>query len=191
MNKKHEEGNSDNTEQETTESEGGQDTESTKEDNNTGKEAELEQKVETLTREVNELKDKNLRLYAEFDNYRKRSSKERIDLVKSAGQDVIASLLPILDDFERANKQLENSTDINAVKEGILLIQAKLKSLLEQKGLTPMQSAGETFDADLHDAITEAPAPSEDMKGKVIEEIEKGYYLNDKIIRHAKVIVGK
>ena len=134
--------------------------------------------------------DKYLRLYAEFDNFRRRTTKERIDLLQTAGKEIIVSLIPVLDDFERAAKAMETSTDVNAVKEGVALIQNKLTGILTQKGLKPMESIGTAFDADVHEAITNIPAPSNDMKGKVIDEMEKGYYLNDTVIRFAKVVVG-
>lgn len=143
-----------------------------------------------LKAEVTEANNKFLRLYAEFDNYKRRTSRERIELLQTAGKDVLVSLLPVLDDFERAMKSMETATDVDAVKEGVELIQNKLKSTLTNQGLKEMESLGEPFDADLHDAITNVPAPSEDLKGKVIDELEKGYYLNDKVIRFAKVIVG-
>jgi molecular chaperone GrpE len=134
--------------------------------------------------------DKYLRLYAEFDNFRRRTTKERIDLLQTAGKETIVALLPVLDDFERAIKSMEAATDVNAVKEGVVLVQNKLNNILSQKGLKPMTSVGEAFDADLHEAITNIPAPTDDMKGKVIDEMEKGYYLNDNVIRFAKVVVG-
>ena len=145
---------------------------------------------EKLRAEVAELNNKFLRLYAEFDNFKRRTSKERIELLQTAGKDVLTSLLPVLDDFERALKSMGTATDVNAVKEGIELVQSKLKNILTQKGLKEMESKGTTFDADFHEAITNIPAPSEDLKGKVIDEVEKGYYLNDKVIRFAKVVVG-
>jgi molecular chaperone GrpE len=134
--------------------------------------------------------DKYLRLYAEFDNFRRRTQKERSELLQTAGKDVIVSLLPILDDFERAEKAMETSKDIDAVKQGVALVQSKLNNLLSQKGLKPMQSIGTEFDPDLHEAITNIPAPTDDLKGKVLDEMEKGYTLNDNVIRFAKVIVG-
>jgi molecular chaperone GrpE len=134
--------------------------------------------------------DKYLRLYAEFDNFRRRTNKERAELLQTAGKEVIVSLLPLLDDFERAVRSMENATDINAVKEGVVLVQNKLNNILSQKGLKPMESIGHPFDAELHEAITNIPAPTDEQKGKVIDEMEKGYYLNDKVIRFAKVIVG-
>lgn len=145
---------------------------------------------EKLRAELKEANDKYLRLYAEFDNYKRRTNKERIELLQSAGKDVLVSLLPIADDFDRAVKYMNTSSDLEAVKEGIVLVSSKFKSTLSQKGVKEMESIGTTFDADLHEAITNIPAPSEDMKGKVIDEVEKGYYLNDKVIRFAKVVVG-
>lgn len=143
-----------------------------------------------LKDELSQANDKYLRLYAEFDNFRRRTQKERADERANAGKEVIISLLPVLDDFERAIKAMENSTDINAVKEGVALVQHKLKNILSQKGLKEMTSKGEAFDAEIHEAITNIPAPTEDLKGKVVDELEKGYYLNDKVARFAKVVVG-
>lgn len=140
---------------------------------------------------INELNDKYLRLYSEFDNYRKRTAKEKMEFMKTAGEDVFKALLPILDDFERAIKSNTEIKDIEAVKEGFNLIYNKLKNSLTQKGLEEMNSTGETFNADIHEAITNVPAPSEDMKGKVVDELEKGYSLNGKIIRFAKVVIGQ
>lgn len=138
-----------------------------------------------------ELKDKYVRLFADFDNYKKRVARERLDLIKDAGKDVILNLLPVLDDFERALKAAESATEVEPVKEGMGLIQSKLLKNLEQKGLKASNPKGEPFDAELHEAITEIPAPTEDLKGKVVDVVEKGYYLNDRIIRYAKVVVGK
>ena len=137
-----------------------------------------------------ELNDKYIRLYADFENYRKRMSKERIDLLKYAGEEVFKKIIPVLDDFERAFKSLAETTDINIIKQGEELIYNKFKNILTQNGLEEMKSSGQIFDSELHDAVTNIPAPSEKMKGKVIEEVEKGYYLNGKVIRHAKVVVG-
>jgi molecular chaperone GrpE len=134
--------------------------------------------------------DKYLRLYAEFDNYKRRTTKERVELLQTAGKEVIVSMLPVVDDFDRAVKAMENATDINAVKEGVLLVQSKLKNILTQKGLKEMDAKGTAFDADIHEAITNIPAPTDDLKGKVVDELEKGYYLNDKVVRFAKVVVG-
>lgn len=145
---------------------------------------------EKLKAEATDWQNKYLRLYAEFDNFKRRTSKERLELLQMAGKDVISDLLPVLDDFERAQKSVETATDIEAVAEGIKLVHHKLKNILAQKGLKEMKSVGAEFDADIHEGITNIPAPSEDMKGKVLDELEKGYYLHDKVIRFAKVIIG-
>ena len=144
-----------------------------------------------LQQEAAEWKDKYLRLVAEFDNFRKRNAKERLELIQTAGKDVIVSLLDVLDDSESAQKQLETSNDAAASKEGVLLVFNKLRNTLQSRGLKPMNSTGQEFNPDLHEAITEIPAPSKQLEGKVVDEVQKGYYLNDKIIRFAKVVVGK
>jgi molecular chaperone GrpE len=146
--------------------------------------------IEGYKSEIAELKDKYLRLYADFENFRRRTSKEKLEMISGASGDMVKSILPIVDDFERAKVSFDSSTDIEALKEGVDLIYSKLYKTLESKGLKPMVSKGETFDAEIHESIAQFPAPSEDLKGKVIDEIEKGYYLNDKVIRYAKVIVG-
>lgn len=151
----------------------------------------LKEKLNQLKEKNEELVDKYRRLYADFDNFKKRSAKEWLEKNKEAGKDVIAELLPVLDDFERALKTGKTSDSIDAMRQGSELIFNKLKKNLEQKGLEPMVSIGQPFDADRHDAITEIPAPKDELKGKVLDEIEKGYLLNGKIIRHAKVVVGK
>lgn len=153
-------------------------------------EPEQTSELENLRSELAEARDKYVRLYAEFDNYKRRTTKERIELLQSAGKDILSDLLPVLDDFERAIKSMDTASDVTAVKEGVSLVQHKLKNILQQKGLKEMQSRGEVFNSDLHEAITNIPAPSEDLKGKVVDELEKGYYLNDKVIRFAKVVVG-
>jgi molecular chaperone GrpE len=145
---------------------------------------------EKLQEENAALNDKYLRLFAEFDNYKRRTQKERVELLQTAGKDVIVSLLPVLDDFDRANKAMETATDINPIREGVALVHSKLKGILNQKGLKEMESINTVFDTDHHEAITKIPAPNEDLKGKVIDELEKGYTLNDKVIRFAKVVVG-
>lgn len=145
---------------------------------------------ERLTAELAEANDKYVRLYAEFDNYKRRVAKERIELIQTAGKDLMASLLPLIDDFDRALKAMETTTEINAIKEGISLVSQKLKNTLAQQGLKAMESIGKPFDAELQEAITSVPAPNEAQKGMVIDEIEKGYYLHDKVLRHAKVVVG-
>lgn len=144
-----------------------------------------------LKKNIEELNDKYLRLYSEFDNYKRRTIKERSELIQSAGKDTIISLLPVLDDFERAIKSMEAAENVDAVKEGVLLIQSKLNSILSHQGLSPMESVGKDFDVDYHEAITKIPAPSEEMKGKVMDELEKGYLLKDKVIRFAKVVIGE
>ena len=145
---------------------------------------------EKLKLEVAELNDKYLRLYSEFDNMRRRNAKERIELTQTAGKDIILSLLPVIDDFERALKSLEGDDNTSA-REGIALIHNKFLNILTQKGLTPMDAQGKDFDADIHEAITKIPAPSKDLKGKVVDVIEKGYTLQEKVIRYAKVVVGE
>lgn len=141
--------------------------------------------------ELDEVKDKHLRLIAEFDNFRRRTSKESLELRKVAGKEIIQSLLVVLDDMSRAEKQIENSNDVAALKEGTLLVFNKLRSVLQSKGLKAMDAANEEFNPDLHEALTEIPAPNEHMVGKIIDVVEPGYYLNDALIRHAKVVVGK
>lgn len=141
--------------------------------------------------ELADLKDKYLRLAAEFENYKRRTTKERIDLFKTANQELMVALLPVLDDFERARNATRDTADADAVRESIDIIQTKLNKTLQQKGLTPMEAKGGAFDADLHEAITQIPAPSGDLKGKIVDEVEKGYYLGDKVIRHAKVVLGQ
>jgi molecular chaperone GrpE len=138
-----------------------------------------------------EMHDKYIRLHAEFDNFRKRSNKERIDLVATASAGVLKDLIPILDDFERAITSNETAAEIESVKEGFLLIYNKYKGTLESKGLKPMISKGEVFDSELHEAIANIPAESDDMKGKIIDDVEKGYTLHDKVVRFAKVVVGQ
>lgn len=148
-------------------------------------------KLADMKAQLQEANDKYLRLVAEFDNFRKRNAKERIELVKNASEDMIKSLLEVLDDSDRAMKQLETSEDVSAIKEGISLVFTKFRNILSSKGLQVMESKGKDFDAELHEAVTEVPAPTEAMAGKVIDEVSKGYMLNDKIIRHPKVVVGK
>lgn len=150
----------------------------------------LKAEIEDLNQKNTALNDKYLRQVAEFDNFRRRNAKERVELIQTAGKDVITDLLVVLDDSERAQKQMENTEDITQIKLGVQLVFAKLRNTLSAKGLKPMESVGKEFDPDLHEAITELDAGKE-MKGKVVDEVEKGYYLNDKIIRHAKVVVGR
>ena len=147
-------------------------------------------KLKELEAKLAEEKDKWLRLYSEFENARKRNQRERAELLKSAGEDVFKLIIPVVDDFERAMKANETAEDINAVKEGFHLIFNKMKSSFSSKGLEEMKCMGETFDSETMEALTNIPAPSEDLKGKVVDVIEKGYLLNGKVIRFAKVIVG-
>ncbi|KAG4075209.1 hypothetical protein HA402_015456 [Bradysia odoriphaga] len=158
---------------------------------NTNEESAEATELEKKEQEVSEIRDKYLRLQAEFDNYRKRTAKERIELMQTASKELIISLLDVLDDTDRAVKQLETTTDVTAVKDGVMLVFNKLRNTLQAKGLKPMESIHTPFDPDLQEAITEIPAPTADLQGKVVDVLQPGYYLNDKLIRHAKVIVGK
>jgi len=147
--------------------------------------------VEQLTEEVKVEKDKFLRLFAEFENYKKRTSRERIELFRTANEDLMTVLLPILDDFERGLAEIKKAKDKELLK-GMKLINSKLMNSLTQKGLSPIKvENGETFDAELHEAITQIPAPTDDLKGKIIDVIEQGYKLGDKIIRYPKVVIGQ
>lgn len=145
--------------------------------------------TERLQKELGEMKDKYLRIYAEFDNYRKRTSKERQNIIKLAAKDSLGALLPAVDDFSRAIRLASDSEE--TIPEGVILIYNKLFKALEQQGIKEMETNGQDFDPELHEALTKIPAPSEELKGKVIDTIEKGYYLNDKIIRYAKVVIGE
>ncbi len=145
----------------------------------------------TLEQQLQNAQDKYTRLFAEFDNYKKRTSRERVELIQSAGKEVVSKLLTVLDDFDRALKAMETTQDVQGVKEGIDLVNNKFRKILEQEGLKEMEVIGQPFDADLQEAITSIPAPSANLKDKVVDVIEKGYYLNDKVIRYAKVVVGK
>lgn len=149
-----------------------------------------EEEVEKLRSEITELKDKYLRQVAEFENFKRRTAKERIEMIQTAGKEVITSLLEVLDDCDRAEKQLQGSEN-QPLKEGIQLVFNKLRNTMQSKGVKPMQTIGTDFNPDQHEAITEIPAPTEELKGKVVDEVQKGYYMNDKIIRFAKVVVGK
>lgn len=141
---------------------------------------------------LQEEKDRYLRLYSEFENFRRRTARERMELLQTAGKDVISLMLPVLDDMERALKASEGIGEANdQVVEGFKLIAKKMTSTLESLGLKPMNAQGVEFDAEIHEAVTKIPAPNEEMKGKVVDELEKGYFLNDKVIRFAKVVVGE
>lgn len=152
---------------------------------------EPENAVEKLQAELNEQKDKYIRLFAEFDNFKRRNAKERIELIQTAGKEVITSLLDVLDDCDRAEKQIQTSEDLQQIREGIQLVFGKLRNTMQSKGLKPMESIETDFDVEKHEAITEIPAPNPTLVDKVVDEVQKGYYLNDKIIRFAKVVVGK
>ena len=151
----------------------------------------IEDELEQITMKCAELNDKNLRLMAEFDNYRKRTLKERMDLLKTAGESVLVNMLPLVDDFERAMKAMETSEDLEAVKDGVDLIYAKFVAFLLQNGIKAIPDQNEVFNTEFHEAITTFPAPSEELKGKIIDCVSKGYTLNDKVIRFSKVVVGE
>ena len=147
--------------------------------------------LDQLKADLADQKDKYLRLMAEFENFRRRTAKERLDLIQTAGKDVIVSMLEVMDDCDRAEKQLNSADDIAVQKEGIQLVFNKVRSTLQSKGVTAMESLHKDFNVELHEAITEIPVTDNKQKGKVVDEITKGYFLNDKIIRFAKVVVGK
>jgi molecular chaperone GrpE len=151
----------------------------------------LKIELETTVQKLNESQDKYLRLSAEFDNYRKRTLKEKTDLLKSGGEETILKVLPVLDDFERAMLAMQSTSEIEAVKNGISLIYSKLKDTLTQQGIKEIESINLDFNTDLHEAITKIPAPTEELKGKVVDVVQKGYYLNDKVLRFAKVVIGE
>jgi molecular chaperone GrpE len=151
---------------------------------------EEQNETQKLQAELAELKDKYLRLYSDFENFRRRTAKEKIDLIKSASEDVVKALLPVLDDVERAQATFASAEDGKVQKEGIELIFNKFQQTLTARGLKPMDAKGAAFDADLHESVAQFPAPSDEQKGKVIDVVEKGYTLNDKVIRFAKVVVG-
>jgi len=152
----------------------------------------VEKKVEkTDAEKFAEMNDKYLRLAAEYDNYRKRTLKEKMDLSKSAGADILVNILPVMDDFERGLDSIDQAKDIEAVKEGVQLIYNKFKEFLKQRGVKEIEAKEKDFDTDMHEAITKIPAPTEKLKGKVVDVVEKGYYLNEKIIRFSKVVIGE
>lgn len=153
--------------------------------------ADNSEELEKLKAELDESKDKYVRKVAEFENFKRRNARERVELMQTAGKEVITDMLNVLDDCDRAQKQMETSEDVKEIKEGVLLVFNKFRNILQAKGLKPMETINTEFNPDLHEAITEIPAPSPGLVGRVVDEVVKGYYLNDKIIRHAKVIVGK
>lgn len=150
-----------------------------------------ENPTEELQKQLDEQKDKYLRLSAEFDNFRRRTLKEKMELTKYAAEDTLKSILPVVDDFERAMKSIDTTTDIEAVKEGLRLIHGKFIEFLKTKGVTEIEAMGLPLDTDKHEAITLIPAPEENLKGKIVDVIEKGYILNEKVIRFSKVIIGE
>lgn len=154
-------------------------------------EAKLQKELETAIKTIEEQKDKYLRLSAEFDNYRKRTMKEKAELIKNGGEKTISAILPILDDMERALQNAAKTEDLDAIRQGIELISQKFHKVLEQEGLQKMEPIGEAFDTDYHEAVALVPAPNEEQKGKVLDCVQTGYKLNDKVIRHAKVVVAQ
>ena len=155
------------------------------------REEELEKELEKAQEEIEEQKDKYLRLSAEFDNYRKRTMKEKAELILNGGEKSLSSILPVVDDFERAIKTMETATDVNAVKEGVELIYNKFMAVLAQNGVKVIETKDQPLDTDYHEAIAVIPAPSEAQKGKILDCVQTGYTLNDKVLRHAKVVVGE
>jgi molecular chaperone GrpE len=155
------------------------------------KESEEEKKEPTAEEKLAELQDRYLRLSAEYDNFRKRTLKEKIDLQKSANENLLHDLLPVADDFDRALLSVDEAKEIEAVKEGLRLISGKFNGFLAQQGIKEIEAVNKAFDTDLHEAITKIPAPSKKMKGKVVDVVQKGYFLNEKVLRFAKVVIGE
>ena len=154
-------------------------------------ETKTEDASEKMAAEIAEWRDKYVRLSAEFDNYRKRTLKEKMDLMSSAGEDVIKSLLPVMDDLERALAATEKASDVAAVREGVVLISNKLRDTLRGRGLAEIEAVGQELDTDFHEAVAKIPAQDETQKGRIIDVVQKGYKLNDKVIRHSKVVAGE
>jgi molecular chaperone GrpE len=150
-----------------------------------------EEKEKSMEEKLTEISEKYMRLSAEFDNFRKRTLREKADLTKNAGENILKGLLPIMDDFERALETINNEEDEDAVKEGIKLIYNKFKDFLKEQGVTEIEALHTDFNTDVHEAVTKMPAPSEELKGKVVDVVQKGYFLNDKVLRYAKVVVGE
>ena len=150
-----------------------------------------EKEIEELKAQLEEQKDRYLRLSAEFDNYRKRTLKERSDMLKTVNGDTLSGMLPVLDDLERAMQSMQKATDVDAVRKGVVLIYNKIQEFLKNKGIVEIDAMNQVFDTDLHEAITKIPAPTEDLKGKVVAVIQKGYKIDTKVIRYAKVVVGE
>lgn len=162
-----------------------------KQDKEATEEQEASKDKKTEQEKIEELNDKYLRLAAEYDNYRRRTLKEKMELAKSAGEDILIHILPVMDDFERGLASIEKAKEVDAIKEGVILIYNKFKEFLKQHGVKEIEAKEKEFDTDLHEAVTKIPAPSEELKGKVIDVVEKGYLLNDKVIRYAKVVIGE
>lgn len=155
------------------------------------KKSKVEEQLEKAESELLDLKDKHIRLQAEFDNYRKRTLKERMELLKTASESLLISILPVIDDFDRAVQTLDATEEEGHLKDGVMLIYNKFQDFLKQNGVKEIEAKEQTFDTDLHEAITTFPAPTEELKGKIIDVVQKGYYLNDKVIRHSKVVIGE
>ena len=164
--------------------------ENTSENKGNSEEMSAEEKIAELEQNYQAVNEKYLRLYSEFDNYKRRTGKEKLDLISTASFDVMKEMVSVLDDMNRAVETNEKSEDLNSIKEGVKLIANKFNAILSKKGLQEMEAKGQEFDADLHEALTSIPAPSEELKGKVVDVIEKGYTLNGKVLRFAKVVVG-
>ena len=182
--KQHTDGEEDTQQEEATETSEVNREETSDENTNTTSEQEI-------TAKLADINDKYVRLSAEFDNYRKRTLKERMELLQSAGEKILVNILPVMDNFERALQSLETTTDIDSLKEGVNLIYSNFSDFLNQNGVKAMECINTPFDADLHEAITKIPAPSEELKGKIVDCVQKGYQLNDKVIRYPKVVVGE
>ena len=150
-----------------------------------------EEELEIIENEIIELKDKHIRLQADFDNYRKRTLKERMELLKTAGEGVLMGILPVIDDFDRAMQTLDLVGEDSHIVDGMKLIYSKFQEFLKQNGVKEIEAIGQVFNTDLHEAITTIPAPSKNLKGKIVDVVQKGYYLNDKVIRFSKVIIGE
>lgn len=157
----------------------------------THKKSKAEEQLEKAEADIAELKDRHIRLQAEFDNYRKRTLKERMELLKTASENVLVNILPVIDDFDRALQTLDSVEEQSPVKDGVKLIYNKFQEFLKQNGVKEIEAKEQNFDTDLHEAVTTFPAPAEELKGKIIDVVQKGYYLNDKVIRHSKVIIGE
>ena len=170
---------------------GSENVEINNEDVNVEESVDLEAKLKEAEEKAAELNDRYLRLSAEFDNYRKRTLKEKTELILNGGEKALSSILPVVDDMERAMQNMEKATDVEAVREGVELIYTKFMQTLEQNGVKPIPTEGQALDTDYHEAVALIDAPSEELKGKILDCVQRGYTLNDKVIRHAKVVIGK